>query len=88
MKLESAISLMAMKNDSEIETLKCKIKSLEIKLDKCINDVNPFINAETPNTIQSPAYGATSLQSCPAKIINCPTRIVYCHLKSTKEMRM
>ena len=64
MKLESTISLMAMKNDSEIEALKCKIKSLEIKLDKCINDVNPLINAETPNTFQSSAYGAIPLKSC------------------------
>ena len=62
MKLESTVSLMAMKNDSEIEALKCKIRSLEIKLDKCINNVNPPIIAETPNTFQFPAYDAT-LQS-------------------------
>ena len=51
---------MPTKNDSEIKVLKCKIKSLEIKLDKCINDVNHLINAETPNTSQPPAYGVTS----------------------------
>ena len=51
---------MPTKNDSEIKVIKCKIKSLEIKLDKSINNVNHLINAETPNTFQLPAYGATS----------------------------
>ena len=60
LKMESTMSLMAMKNDSEIEALKCKIKSLENKLEKCINEVNPLIIAEKPNTFQSLAYDATS----------------------------
>ena len=61
-KLESTISLMAMERDSEITALKCKIKSLDIKLDKCINDCNARTSLEISNSIQSPVDGVNATQ--------------------------
>ncbi len=60
MKLESA-SLKAREKNSEIAALKCK--SLDIKLDKWINDYNARTSFETPNSFQSLVDDVNATQS-------------------------
>ena len=54
MKFECIIGIMAVKKDSEIEVLKCEIKSLDTTLDKCINNfiLSKMRHSRTPQRVK------------------------------------